>query len=288
MGSSTTILVVNGPVGLVRTIEERLLELVQRWSRFLTDSEITTANLRLGEPVRVSAETMQLVRLSAASRLLTGGLFDPTLLTTQLALGDRSSRDVPGWTTPPLRNGTGPGVRWDERASTIVFDRPFDPGGLGKGLAADLAIELARRSGAAGCLVNIGGDLRVDGLAPVGTSWSVGVEHPSDPSELLDVLWLESGAVATSVPEARVVVDEQGRSHTHLLDPRTGKPAATDVRSATVVAGAGWVAEALTKAVVVGGVDAGLALVDSLGAAAMVLDHDETLHLTPRMERFRQ
>ena len=79
-----------------------------------------------------------------------------------------------------------------DHADSIVRLPPgtgFDPGGIGKGLAADLLVAEALRAGVAGVCVDIGGDLRVEGRAPNGGSWTIAVEHPAraTPVALLDL-----------------------------------------------------------------------------------------------------
>jgi thiamine biosynthesis lipoprotein len=287
MGCRATVLVVGGPADLVATVAERVRSLEQRWSRFVASSDISAANARPGVPVAAAPESVELVRRSALARIITGGLFDPTLLDRQLAIGDVASRGDPTLRTPPPGEAIDGSLAWDDVAGTITVGRGFDPGGIGKGLAADLAVTFALENGAAGCLVEIGGDLRAAGHPPAGDAWSVGVERPGQPAGLLQVLWIAEGGVATSVPEARVVVDDAGVARHHLLDPRTGRPAETDVRSATVLSGAGWIAEALAKAVVLAGRADGMALVHRTGAEALVLDHEGVVHTTPGLERFR-
>ena len=62
---------------------------------------------------------------------------------------------------------------------TLGADVEIDPGGIGKGLAADLVVELLLDEAARGALVNVGGDLRVEGTAPTGAGWVVAVTDPT-------------------------------------------------------------------------------------------------------------
>src|SRR2546428_658254 len=70
----------------------------------------------------------------------------------------------------------------------------FDPGGIGKGLAADSVVDELRADGAAGVCVNIGGDVRVEGDSPSGEAWTVAVEHPDRPGAIARV-GIRRGAV---------------------------------------------------------------------------------------------
>ena len=97
---------------------------------------------------------------------------------------------------PPLR------WCWSTRPAARSWSRAgvgFDPGGIGKGFAADLVLDELLAEGAGGACVNLGGDVRVGGLGPDGGDWTVTVEDPRDPAgPPLVTLLLADGAVATS------------------------------------------------------------------------------------------
>ena len=148
----------------------------------------------------------------------------------------------------------------------------FDPGGIGKGLAADLVSDELVRAGADGVCVNLGGDLRVRGSAPDGRAWTVSVDHPGQRTPIA-LVGLADGAVATSTTlRRRWVVD--GVARHHLIDPRTGAPSSSDLALVAVVAGSAWMAEVLAKGVLLRGGPHPFDLVDGTGAHALVIDRD--------------
>jgi thiamine biosynthesis lipoprotein len=128
-----------------------------------------------------------------------------------------------------------------------------DPGGIGKGLAADIVVAELMELGATGAMVNLGGDLAAQGRAPTEAGWVVGVEDPRDRHRVLARVTIHSGGVCTSSRLRRTWCARDGRPVHHILDPRSGDCLATDIASITVVAGAAWWAEALSKAVFVEG-----------------------------------
>ncbi|HET6953085.1 MAG TPA: FAD:protein FMN transferase, partial [Acidimicrobiales bacterium] len=154
-----------------------------------------------------------------------------------------------------------------------------DPGGIGKGLAADLVTAELMAAGAAGALVNLGGDLRVRGEPPAGDVWSVAVAHPLDPARDLLHLGLTDGAVASS-SRLRRRWTQDGRDRHHLIDPRTGGPAGSPLLAVTVVALDGWWAEAAAKSVFVAGRR------DPVPAGTLVatVDGDGHCDLSPELE----
>ena len=255
MGSEAHLVV----VGASRRVTDHLVRLVdeleRRWSRFLPDSEVSHLNCAAGRPVGVHPTTVLLVERAIEAWHLTGGSFDPTVLGDVLRAGyDRSLVGQLDGAAGPRAAGRSDLVL---ACTDIVVDASrgtvelpagtgFDPGGIGKGLAADLVAEAAIADGAAGVCVNLGGDLRVIGVAPNGGSWSVAVEDPRTPAPVV-TLDVAAGAVATSTSLRRSWMVDGARRH-HLVDPATGSPSDSDVAVMAVIAGAGWHAEVLATA----------------------------------------
>lgn len=258
MGTNAHVLVA-GPdaAGLVATARDRLGALDRMWSRFRPDSEISRLNGAGGMAVPVTGETVELVRLSVRGWRLTGGRFDPTVHDAMVAHGydcdfarmgrprvpaDAEVRPSPGCRGIDVDAGSGrvrlpAGVR-------------LDPGGIAKGLAADLVCDELLRSGATGVLANVGGDLRVGGTPPGPEGWVVAVADPVAAERELLRVSLRRGAVATGSTLSRRWVAGDTEVH-HVMDPRTGRPSSGPLASVTVVATAGWLAEVLAQALLV-------------------------------------
>lgn len=153
--------------------------------------------------------------------------------------------------------------------------RLLDPSGLVKGWAVERAARgldgLAAVDGL-DWLVNAGGD--VLGRARHGPAWQIAVEDPRDRTRLLGVLPLRHGAVATSGTAAR--------GH-HLLDPRTGRPAADHLLSATVVGPSLTWADVLATAAFVEGPPALSRVAELDGYEALLVLPDGRLTATPRL-----
>ena len=256
MGGEAHVAIVGDP-SLMHVARRRLGDLEDRWTRF-RNSELVRMNALAGVPARVSDETFVLVQRSIAAWRATGGAFDPTVLGTMVGSGYDRTFDAIGRDPRPAGDGApspGPGgVLLDARARTVTLPAGvgIDPGGIGKGLAADIVSEELLQAGAEGALVSVGGDLRVRGAAPSGASWTVTVQDPYAPAREMARLALADGGVATS-SRLRRRWRRGGRELHHLVDPATGRPADGAVDAATVVAGAAWWAEALATAAVVGG-----------------------------------
>ncbi len=287
MGSVVTVAIV-GSLAELGYAEQRIHQLEQRWSRFRPTSEISGLNRHAGTPLRVSADTVELVERSIEGWRLTAGRFDPTVLGAVIDAGyDRSFDDMATERIEPLPVSLlGRGcdrIRVDGDEVTLPFAVGFDPGGIGKGLAADIVCRELRALGADGVCVNVGGDVRVSGIGPGGGGWTVAVEHPGRPAPVA-LIGLSEGAVATSTTLLRQWVAD-GRSRHHLIDPFTGLPAHSAIELASVVSRQCWHAEVMAKTLIVARGDALTAIAPS-AAEALTVTTDRVVHRTPGLDRY--
>jgi FAD:protein FMN transferase len=131
-------------------------------------------------------------------------------------------------------------------AFTAMPGGQLDPTGLVKGWAIERASALLRERGSANHAINGGGDLQLAGEAAPGRPWTVGINDPFDASRIIRTVTGRDFAVATSG------IAERGA---HILDPFTGRPAAT-LASATVTGPSLTFADAYATAAFVLGEDA--------------------------------
>lgn len=240
---TTTFLAVRRPAdlpGAERLAREVLADVDATCSRFRADSDLTRANRHPGRWVEVDPVLAAAVEVALAAARSTGGLVDPLLGRPLVTLGyDRDLRLVraspaPGGTPPqPPRPGAWRELRVDPAGAVRVpVGTALDLGATGKAFAADLVATALEDHLDGSAVVSVGGDLRV--AAPDGEPWRVAVsEHPGDPAPA-EVL-VRSGGVATSTTQVRRWTSGGVVRH-HLLDPRTGLPAETRWRTASVAA----------------------------------------------------
>ncbi len=214
-----------------------------RLSRFRPTSELSRLNNASGEWFAASDALYECVALAVASAEASNGLFDPTMLRQLCDLGyDRdfaaiAQREVGERpSASPTRQAPSARAAWrgialdsQRRRVKLPADAQLDLGGIAKGWSADVA--LARYCAAfPGALINVGGDLRMQGGPQPGELWSVGIRDPrlelsglDDPATHLATAALSRGALATSGAVRRWWLRAGQRQH-HLLDPRTGQP----------------------------------------------------------------
>jgi thiamine biosynthesis lipoprotein len=151
---------------------------------------------------------------------------------------------VPGWRSVELRG----------RLLRVPAGTCLDLGATGKGLGADRAAAAAWRAcGRGGVLVSLGGDIAVTGQSPVG-GWPVEIADSSVPggAPAAQIIRLAAGAVATSSVTCRQWRLGGQRMH-HIVDPRTGYPAAGPWRTVSVAAPRCAIANAAATAAIVAG-----------------------------------
>lgn len=235
-------------------------------SRFRDDSELSQLN-RDGS-VEAGPDLVRVVELALAGRERTGGRFDPTVHDAVVAAGyDRSFEDVVAESNVRCQAPAVAGGGVSVEGSRIALDPGvrIDLGGIGKGYAAERAAELLALAGP--CLVNAGGD-----VATRGGAWPVGVETDGPPL----TLELAGAALATSGRDRRRW-RRDGRELHHLIDPRTGAPAETDLLRVTVVAPDAVEAEVAAKALFLAGADAARAEANATGLAAVLVTESRTV-----------
>lgn len=242
-----------------RDARQALLSAHCSLSRFDPESELSRLNRDPRPTVPASPLLRRLVAAARTAGLRSGGLVDATLIDEIEAAGYVESRDFDGDgdhdPPPPHPGGPNPRTGWselevDERARTI--SRPpgvrIDPGGIAKGLLADLVGEsLADFDSYA---VDCCGDLRVGGTA--GRRRSILVDDPAGGRRLHE-LRIADGAVATSGITRRAWAGPDGEPAHQILDPASGRPAFTGVVQATAVACTGVLAETFAKSALLAG-----------------------------------
>ncbi|MBI5879400.1 MAG: FAD:protein FMN transferase [Chloroflexi bacterium] len=239
----------------------------QAFSRFRAHSDLNRLNAHAGQWVPVGDALWEVVQAAIESAHATQGIVTPLVLGALVAAGyDRSFEflavagavsfaapaNVPDWRD----------LDWDARqhALRVPAHAGLDLGGTAKGWAADQTV--ARLATVGPALMDAGGDIAVNGPQADGEPWPIAVDIAGAGSAAPTMVMLRSGGVATSGRDYRQWV-KNGQPQHHLIDPRTGRPAETDVLTATVVAPSAREAEAAAKVMLILGSQQGLAWIDA-------------------------
>lgn len=221
MGATYTIVAYGPNERLLAEAAEQAFEEIDRLDALLSNykpaSELSEVNRSAAKgPVRVTPEFFRFLQTSDYFRRETWGTFDIAIGRGRLSL--------------------------DPRNFTVEFTEPdvkLDPGGIGKGLACDRAIEILKAAGITSAMVHAGmSTINALGTPPGQAGWEVKLRSPVSKDVAVLTVLLKDESMSTSATY------EKGR---HIIDPRTKRPADSKVTSASSFAPTGVESDAVTK-----------------------------------------
>jgi thiamine biosynthesis lipoprotein len=260
----------------------RLEELLSTW---IATSELSQVNASAGiKPIHVSTETLTIVQRAMQAAEMTDGGFNiaigPAVEAWSVTDGQRIPTESELDALRPLVDLQA--VHVDVREQTIYLGKAgmrIDVGGIGKGYAADQAVEALRRAGAIAGVVALSGDIKTFGRLPGGKMFPIGIQHPRKDGSVLAWIDLQDEAISTAGDYERFFVRDGVRYH-HILDPRTLQPARS-CQSVTVIAREGVWADGLDTGIFVIGVELGMQLVETLpDVEAIIVDAEGHVHVS--------
>ncbi len=263
---------------------DRLVALVSEW---IPTSDISRVNAAAGSGagVEVEPETFALIAKSFEIGRLTGGAFDITFL--PLGRVWDFKRTPPALPVPAAIARARALVDYrkihlDPAAHTVALadsGMAMGLGGIAQGYIADRVAEVIRSRGFTDFVIDVSGDLRVDGRVG-GRPWRVGIQDPRQRDRVIATLPLADGISVVTSGDYERYFELDGRRYHHILDPATGYPA-TDCRSVTVVSTDTGIADALATGLFVLGPERGLALAERLpDVEALIVDAAGATHTT--------
>lgn len=267
---------------------DRLEAVLTVWRK---DSDVTRVNARAGKgPVKVSEDTIRVVKKALELSKITDGKFDVTFgALSGLWKFDHDQDDkIPD---PEEVKRRLPFIGYehivvDEAEQTIALDKEgvsIHLGGIGKGYGVDRAVEILKAHGLRDFMVQAGGDLYVSGKRGE-RPWRVGIRDPRGPRDaFFAAAEVTDATFSTSGDYERFFIEDGVRYH-HILDPDLGRPA-RGTRSVTIMAPDAMTADALSTGVFILGAERGLEVVEALdGVGAVVVDEDNEVHVSKRLE----
>ena len=229
-------------------------------SNYKPDSEWSEVNRRAAEgPVKISPELFRVLSACAGYSRESEGAFDITVGPLMKVWGFyKGSGHLPhrAEVQAAMTNVGYRHMHLDPAAQTVWFDRPgveIDPGGIGKGYAVDRMVEVLRKNGIQTALVAGSGSSIYGMGAPPDEprGWRVDIKNPWDTRKSAAEVFLKDMSMSTSGSYEKFFRAE-GRIYAHIMDPRTGYPAAGSV-SVSVIAPRTLDSEAWTKPYFVNG-----------------------------------
>ncbi len=245
------------------------------------ESEIYKINSE--KTAAVSGETADLIRTAVDISEKTGGAFDITTAPVSDLWGfyGGSFRVPSDSEIQTALGGVGyEKIRLDKNTVSIPDNTSIDLGGIGKGYASDRAADVLRENGVDSAILSLGGNVYALGKRADGSNWSVGITDPDDKSQILGTVNVSDKAVVTSGGYQRYF-ERDGKAYHHIIDPKTGKSAQSGLSSVTVISQSGALADGLSTALFVMGLDKGIELWrESDSFDAVFVDNNGQIYIT--------
>lgn len=248
---------------LLLSLPERFEEWEQSLSRFRSNSELSLVNQQSGTLQTVSDTFWDVLKLAISIEKNSHGLVTPLVLPAlEMAGYTVSFEQISDETNLPSQlTGSPTGIldnvilKPETHQVRLPFGSRLDFGGIAKGWAAQKAVDRLSSYGPA--LVNSGGDVAISNLQKQDLPWKIGVVNPFQPEIDLGTIEVGRSGVATSGRDFRQWKQDGILRH-HIIDPRTGLPAETDLLSATIIAPDVIEAEMAAKIVMILGSQTGI------------------------------
>ena len=133
----------------------------------------------------------------------------------------------------------------------------IDLGGIAKGYTSERALSELEDAGVSSAIVSLGGNVGALGLKPDGSRWTVAIQDPEGDGYIATLELGEDGEKIYAITSGgyQRYFEQDGTRYHHILDPKTGAPAETDLLSVTIVSQDGTLADGLSTALFVKGFD---------------------------------
>lgn len=241
---------------VLKKLENKINELDDLLSTGKANSEVTKLN-ESGQAI-LSITGRELVKKSLELNQQTDGLFDVTIYPLMELWGfpsknykvpsDKEIKDL-------LKNVGSDKIIFDEATGEISFKNEgmkIDFGGIGKGYITDELVKILTKEKVQSAIINLGGNVFGFNKKPDGSLWNVAIRDPNEPERYMAVIRLENSAVITSGGYERYF-EENGSIYHHILDPGSGKPSKSNLKSVSIISEDGTLADALSTSLFIMG-----------------------------------
>ena len=243
-------------VEVLKKLEDKINELDDMLSTGKETSEVSRLN-RSGEAV-LSPTMANLIKRSKAIYNKTDGLFDITIYPLMELWGfSTKNYKVPSGKeiAEKLKLVGFDKIDFNEETRKISFKNKgmeIDFGGIGKGYITDELVKILTDEKVESAIINLGGNVFGFRKKPDGSLWNVAIRDPNEPENYMAAVKIEDCAVITSGGYERYF-EEGGKIYHHILNPKTGKPSDSDLKSVSIVSKDGTLADALSTSLFIMG-----------------------------------
>ena len=273
-----------------KSLEDSIINVLNDVGRSLNvfDTTSLVSKVNHNRATFVDEHFIQVYKASIDVNEKSGGMFDPTLspLITAWGFGPGHSPTSDTLNIPEIMKYVGIG-KTHLKGDSLIKDNPdisFNFSAVAKGYACDVVAEMLKRNMVTDYLVEIGGEITAGGVSPSMSQWKVSIDRPVVSDSVIHdssaILKITDAGMATS-GNYRNFHKDNGSMFGHTISPKTGRPVATDVVSATVIAPTAMMADAMATACMAAGSEVSKEMVNKAGYEAMLILADSTVWTTP-------
>lgn len=238
--------------------ENFIYNIEEQISTTRTSSEIYQMNHNSGQWYALSPEVLDVLEYALDMAERTEGAFNPTVYPLVSAWGfTQSEYQVPTEEALaellPLVDIAHVSVDREEGQVMLAEGVAVDFGGIAKGYVADYLADFYRDEGYESAMISLGGNIYALGLKQDGSLWNIGIQNPYGAGAVGSVA-VEDKAVVTSGGYQRYFIEDD-EVYWHIIDPRTGYPAKTELASVSVVSDSAMYGDSLSTALFVMGLE---------------------------------
>lgn len=239
------------------------------------------------EPVKVDADTYEVIKKGLEYSEVSNGLFDITIgpLVKLWSIG-LPEQKLP---TKEEIDSKLPLIDYndlvlDDSEKTVYLKRPgmmIDLGGIAKGFTADIISQILTEKGVKSAIIDLGGNIFAHGSKNGTDFWKVGIQNPlSERGGVIGSIKVKNKSVVTSGTYERYF-EENGVRYHHILSPKTGYPYENNIAGITIISDKSVDGDGLSTSVFAMGIEDGLKFVNSRdGIDAIFVSNDNKLYLS--------
>lgn len=275
----------NDSQGAIDDVEKLIYEYENMFSTTVQTSDISKINTSTESEVQVSDKTAGLISRSLSISELTNGDFDITIyplvklwgFTTDEYRVPDSDEIKAALSFVDYKN-----ISVSENIVKKKSNTQIDLGAIAKGYISSQIIDEIKKYDVCGAVVNLGGNVQCFGTKEYGDTsfggYSVGVEYPES-GDCYAILNIGDKAAITSGAYQRNFI-QNGKTYHHIIDPKTGCPAQSDILSVTVVSEDAVLADALSTALFIMGVQEATDFLKEQKCADVIMLSDDTVYIS--------
>lgn len=234
---------------VIKGVEKLCKEYDKKFSKNNKDGEIYKINHAKGKPVKVSDDTITLIKKALYYSHLSDGIFDITIGAVSNLWDFKEAKKVP---SAKKINAARKTVNYknivisDNTVTLTNKKTQLDVGAIAKGYIADRIKDYLQDEGIKHAVINLGGNVLTIGTKPDGSEYNIGIQKPFDKTgqPITSVKLTDKSIVTTGIYQRYFKKGDE--IYHHVLNPKTGRPCKTNLYSVSIITDSSLTADALS------------------------------------------